>query len=383
MRKVILMVDTGRDSGRKFLRGIERYMRADARWEVCVQPPHYLPRENFNVRSWFHLQEADGLIARDSQHTASILNLKIPKVINDTRTEVPEVSQVYTNSEQIGRLAADTLAGLGFRHFAFCGFKGLAWSDRRHAAFARRLKDLGYGEVFNYHDRPGGERRTETQRWNIAEWLKTLPRPVCVFTCNDDRGINVLEACKIVGLRVPEEAAVLGVDNDELICDLSSPPLSSIEMNFERCGFECARLLEEMMSGRESTGSIVIEPMGVVTRQSTNVLAVEDEELARALAFIRANYARAIQVRDVVAATVLSRRDLELKFKSRLNRSIREEINRLRIESVKRKLAWSGETIHTIAASLEYTDPEHFSRFFRRAAGYSPSEYRRRHKRLP
>lgn len=380
MRKVIIMVDTGRASGRKFLRGIERYLQANPHWEVCLQPPQYLPSNNFNVRSWFHLQDADGLIARDSPHASSLLNLRVPKIINDTKYENPATSIIYTNSEKTGELAALYFMGLGFKHFAFCGFEGLAWSDRRYKTFAHCLKHGGLAQVFNYHDWPGCARQTETERWSIAEWLKTLPKPICVFACNDDRGVYILEACKIVGIKVPEEVAVLGVDNDELTCDLSSPPLSSIELNFERGGFETARLLDELMAHGKTSSHIVIEPIDIITRQSTNVFSVDDEEVAKALRFIREHYKEPIQVKHVVAATVLSRRDLELKFKNKLRRSIKEEINRLRIDSVKRKLINSTDTLYNIAASLSYTDPQHFSRFFRQVTGSTPNEYRRRHK---
>lgn len=380
MRKVIIMVDTARASGRKFLRGIERYISSNAQWQVCVQPPHYLPSANFNARSWFQLQEADGLIARDSQHMSSFLNLKIPKIIDDTKSESPADSTLYTNSDRIGSLAAQYFLGLGFNHFAFCGFEGLTWSKNRYRKYAGCLKEQGLESVFNYHEWPGSAQKTQTERWNIAEWLKTLPKPVCVFACNDDRGVYVLEACKIIGLKVPEEVAVLGVDNDDLTCDLSSPPLSSIELNFECGGFEAARLLEDKMTRGESNEHIVVEPIDIVARQSTNIFAIDDQQLLRSLIFIRENFQKPIQVKDVVAATVLSRRDLELKFKNLLRRSIKEEINRLRIESVKRKLIHTNDTIYNIANSLEYTDAQHFGRYFRQITGINPTEYRRSNK---
>lgn len=374
------MVDTARVMGRKFLRGIERYLRSNTQWEVCVHPPHYLPTDQFNAHSWFQLQEATGLIALDSQHTTEILELNVPKIIHDTKSENPDVSTLYTNSERTGELAAQYFVSLGYNNFAFCGFEGLAWSQRRYKKFVDCLHHSGFKNIFNYHDWPGSVQRTESERWNIAEWLKTLPKPVCVFACNDDRGVYVLEACKIVELSVPEEVAVLGVDNDELICDLSTPSLSSIELNFERGGFQAAKLLDEMMLQAKSNTNIIVEPIDIVIRQSTNVFAVEDEQVVKALIFIRENYQEPIQVRDVISSTVLSRRDLELKFKNKLNRSIKEEINRLRIESVKRKLINTSDTIYNIANSLAYTDAQHFGRFFRQVTGISPSQYRRSNK---
>ncbi|HOL31244.1 MAG TPA: DNA-binding transcriptional regulator [Anaerohalosphaeraceae bacterium] len=380
MHKVIIMVDTARASGRKFLRGIERYISSNADWEVCIQPPHYLPGTHFNPTSWFKLQEADGLIDRDSNCADAFVHLQIPKIISDTKLENPGVSTIYTNSEKTGRIAAEYFLELGFKHFAYCGFEGLAWSERRFRSFAGVLKKNGFSCVYHYHDWLANAGSSETEDSRLAQWLTTLPKPVCVFACNDDRGVNVLEACKIAGLTVPEEVAVLGVDNDDLLCDLSSPPLSSIELNFERGGFEAAKLLDQMMTRGMAHTNIVIEPVDIVTRQSTTILAIDDPEVVKALVFIREHYEEPIQVKDVVAATVISRRDLEMKFKNKLRRSIKEEIDRLRIKSVQRKLANTSDTIHNIAASLSYTDPQHFSRFFRKAAGISPSAYRRLNK---
>ncbi|MBN1796085.1 MAG: DNA-binding transcriptional regulator [Sedimentisphaerales bacterium] len=376
MRKVIIMVDTARASGRKFLKGIERYIRSNTSWQVCVQPPHYLPTSKFNAPSWFKLQEADGLIARDSQHTASILKLKIPRIINDTKLENPAVSSIYTNSEKTSELAAKYFIGLGFKNYAFCGFEGLAWSDKRKEKFTEHLQKKGFENIFNYRDSLNKTQKSKTERQSIAQWLKSLPTPACVFACNDDRAIHVLEACKISNIAVPEEIAVLGVDNDDLICDLSSPPLSSIELNFEKGGFEAAGLMDKMISGDKTSTNIVIEPLDIVTRQSTDIFAIEDKQLVKALIFIRENYEKPIQVKDVVASTELSRRRLELLFKKYIKKSIKDEITLQRTESIKRRLRNSTEPLYMIAKSLKYTDPEHFSRFFKNATGFSPTAYR-------
>ena len=380
MKKVIIMVDTARATGRKFLRGLERYLRTSGPWQVSVCPPDYALTTQFNLHSWFQLQEAAGLIALDSKYTADILQLQIPKIIHDTQRENPDTSTLYTNSVKTGEMAAEYFMGLGFQHFAFCGFEGLAWSDRRFSHFSDYLKRHGRNSIFYYHDQPDRSLQSKTIRQDIADWLARLPKPICVFACNDDRGVSVLEACKIAELRVPEAVAVLGVDNDELVCDLSSPPLSSIELNFERAGFRAARLLDDMMALGITSDSIVVEPVEIVTRPSSDVFAVDDAQLVQALVFIREHFQEAIQVRDVVAATILSRRDLELKFKKKLGRSIKEEINRLRIESVKQRLINTHETIYAIADSLAYTDAQHFGRFFKQVTGESPKQYRQAHK---
>ncbi|HAL45114.1 MAG: hypothetical protein A2Y12_03380 [Planctomycetes bacterium GWF2_42_9] len=364
MKKVMIMVDTARAVGRKFLKGIELYISSFAQWEVCVQAPDYLPAKSPGFDSSFQLHQADGLIALDSKHIAKLLYLKIPKIVHSTQQEIPDVSTIYTNSKKIGQFAAEYFINLGFTNFAYCGFEELAWSNLRYKEFVRHLKTKGFSPIFKYN------------KQNIIDWLKILPKPVCIFACNDDYGVRILQSCKVAGLSVPEEIAVLGVDNDELICGLSLPSLSSIDLNFERSGFEAAKLLNETMSEKKRNRHIVVEPTDIITRQSTNIFAVDDEQVVKALIFIRENYQNPIQVKNVVDATTLSRRELEQRFQSKLKRSIKDEIDRLRIESIKRRLINSSDTIYNIANSLSFTDQYHFSRFFRQVTGSSPSKYR-------
>jgi LacI family transcriptional regulator len=379
MRKIIIVVDTARGWGRQFLSGVEKYMSTRGDWVVRIQPPGYINTGSRENRAWLALHDADGIIAGDIRFISEAMRLEIPKILHDARCDkIPGASTMYTDSISTGRMAAEYFAALGFKNYAFCGFDGLVWSDKRLTGFKEKLAELELGSVYNYSDwKPPGA-GLDTERWNISEWLKTLPKPVCVFACNDDRGINVLEACQIARIRVPEEVAVLGVDNDELMCKISFPPLSSIELNFTKAGFDAAKLLDEIIEGGNVERDIIVPPITLVERPSTDVLAIEDENVIRALVFIRQNFHKPIQVSDVVAKTTASRRDLEIKFKKLLKRSIKDEILRLRIDSLKKRLLDTNEPLSTIAASLRYTDPEHFSRFFKAATGMSPSKYRTR-----
>ena len=378
MRKVIILVNTARATGRKFLRGIERYISSTGQWEVCIQPPEYLPNSDSDLDQWFQFNQANGIIARDSIHTNKILELDIPKVISDTKNETtPGRSTISTDSEKTGIMAADYFISLGFKNFAFCGYDQLDWSEKRFESYRNNLLENGYSNIFNYNDWDEKDTYKESERFKIAEWIKTLPKPICIFACNDDRGFSVMEACKIADYKIPEEIAVLGVDNDELICDISTPPLSSIELNFEYAGYCSAALLDEMINNNGPANNIVVDPVSIATRQSTDILAVEDKEVAKAMSFIRENYQKAIQIRDVVEVTNLSRRELELRFRKYIKRSIKDIFTRLRIESIKRRLRESTEPVYMIANSLEYTDTEHFSRYFKQATGLTPSQYRR------
>ena len=189
----------------------------------------------------------------------------------------------------------------------------------------------------------------------MARWLAALPRPVGVMACNDDVGGRVIEACKMVGLRVPDEVGVLGADNDELVCELSDPPLSSVAIAFERAGYESARALHTMMSGSVARGQrILVRASGVVARQSTDILAMDDGQLVKALRHIRQGGATSMRVVDVARAAGLSRRVLEKRFRVKLGRSVLAEIRRVRVERIARMLAETNLTVSQIALGLGF-----------------------------
>jgi LacI family transcriptional regulator len=382
MKKVILIVDTSRSASRQFLRGIERYIHTNDSWEVYTQPPDYLSGEKKNFHKWIQQNHFDGIIVRDSQNLQDILKLKIPKTVFETTCEdFPGIATISTDSYSISKMAADYFIGLGFRNFAFCGVENLFWSKGRQDAYQGILSENENVLFFQYNC-PHGTHNMVIERRNISNWLKKLPKPLCVFACNDDIGVYILEVCKITGLKVPEEIAVLGVDNDELVCNLSSPGLSSIKIDVDKAGFEAAEALDKQMKGGKSVANIMIRAKAryLIKRQSTDIIAVNDKDITKALIFIRENFNKPIQVEDVVNATCFSRRMLERRFNTDLKRSVTDEINRLRTEYLKMKLMNSRIPIHKIVESLGYIDYGHFSRFFKKLTSMSPTEYRRRNK---
>ena len=378
MQNILILVDTSRASGRKFLIGVEKYTSVHTNWQVHVRLPDYIADKTPYTDSRFRLHEIDGVISRDAMNTLNILKIAKPKVVSDTRRErIPGCSTIVTDSCAIGRMAANYFFGLGYRHFAYCGFQGLEWSRQRFESYAKSLHAHGIDLVFEYKDDSSAKSPSSTERWKISEWLKQLPRPACVFACNDDRAMYILEACKIAGLNVPEEVAILGVDNDELVCNLSSPSLSSIELDFERAGFLAAEHLNALIEGCAEHEIISVSPVEVIERRSTDILALDDPDVVAALIYIRNRFQRPIQVADVVKAANCSRRELEKRFKKFLNKTIKHEIERHRIDFIKKKLTNSNRPVYQIAGELEFTDPEHFSRYFKKATGKTPLEFRR------
>ena len=378
MKNILVAIDTSRASGRKFMAGVGRYISAFADWQVLIKPPDYLPGDDPVAWPKLHLQDLDGLILRDATMTMNLLKVDKPKVINDTQRElIPNTSSIMTDSEAIGGMAAEYFIGLGFKNFAFSGFHGLPWSHKRYVSFKNTVTKQEVGRFFEYwHDAPG-LRQGATITWKIAEWLKGLPRPICVFAANDDGAVYILQACKIAGLPVPEEVAVLGVDNDELVCNLAFPPLSSVELDFENAGFFAAHHLDELMQKKAEPKVMLVKPLEIVGRRSTDILVLDDEFVTKALVFIRANFQKPVRTSEVVNAACISRRELEKRFKKTLKRTIKGELDRLRIEWIKKKLLNSNEPVYRIAESLTFTDPEHFARFFKNATGQTPAAYRK------
>ena len=212
----------------------------------------------------------------------------------------------------------------------------------------------------------------------LIQWLGELPKPVGLMASNDDFALSISELCRIHGIQVPEEVAILGVDNDEVICELSSPPLSSISISTQRAGYEAAELLDRLMHGKPSGQMVVVRPSHVVGRQSTDFTAVDDLEVAAALRFIRQNSHRIIQVSDVAKAVSLSRRSLSDRFMQRLGHTIAAEINRRRVDQIMRLLATSQRSIAEIADDMGYFSDKHIARYFHRQTGMTPRAYRRK-----
>jgi len=375
MKKVLIIVDTSRLTGRDLLRGAERYISTFAQWEVNTLDPNYLTGDFSREIQRLKLEKFDGFFICYTENIPSILKIRKPKIIHYTPKEmIAGTSLIVTSSSKIGSMAADYFISLGFENYAYCGFNNIIWSDLRYQSYSETLVRNGFTDIKYYKDTPS--KNKDMNQKKLTEWLKKLPKPIAVFACNDDRAVYILEACKSSNINVPEEVVVLGVDNDDLVCNLSSPPLSSITLDFKNAGFHAAKHLNQLMTGNAKNAIIDVDPVEIITRRSTDILAVEDKELIAAIVFIRNHFYKSIQVSDVVNATSISRRELEYRFKLEFNKTIQDEIDRLRIEHIKKMLITSREPIYKIASTLDFTDPEHFSRYFKNLTGASPSVFR-------
>lgn len=379
-RRVALLVETSNAYARDVLQGIRSWMRQHQTWSIRLVE-HGRGAE---VPPWLAGWKGDGIIAR-------VENAAIAQALRRTRLPVVDVSaalaepafpRVSTDSDAVTRLAVEHLVERGFKLFGYCGEARFLWSQARAKSFRTQLESLGFScTVFGAADPRAGAPIIDDEVQAIAAWLRALPKPVGVLACYDSRGQQVLDACHLAGLKVPDEVAVMGVHNDELLCELCDPPLTSVIPNARRAGYVAAKLLARMMSGkRVPVQTHTVAPLGVAARQSTDVVAVGDAKLAAALRFIRERAPQRTTVRDVLKAVPMARTLLERKFRQFLGCTVHEHIEATRLEFVRGLLVGSDLSVGEIAERAGFEHAEYMSVAFRRWSGSSPREYRAQHR---
>lgn len=281
----------------------------------------------------------------------------------------------------VGRLAAEHLLDRGLLNFGFYGSENAGCSVGREAGFRARLAEAGFSVSachVEYQPVPPLEASWSSLVEPVRDWLLGLPKPVGVLASYDRPARHLADACGQLGLRVPDEVAIVGVDDDEFECKLCRPPLSSVRSPAVQIGYEAAALLDRLMSGSSPTQlQVAIQPAYVVARQSTEVAAVADEEVAAALCWVREHLAQELGVDDVAAAVGTSRRTLERRFRRVLRTSILGEIQRMRIEKAKHLLAETDLKLSAIARQCGVGGAVRFAAVFKQVAGFPPSVFRR------
>lgn len=374
---VALLIETSNAYARGLLEGIAEYVRLHERWSI------YLPEQQRGSKPprWIQRWNGDGIIARiETDEIASALKRTgIPVVDVSAARHLPDIPWVETDDAAIASLGVKHLMDRGFKNLAFCGDPAFNWSSWRKEQFQRVVVDAGLkAHTYDSLSRVDTHYSWNKEKRGLANWIQRLPRPLGVLACYDIQAQKILEVCRELDIAVPEEVAVLGVDNDPLLCELADPPLSSVICNTHRTGFEAASLLDRLMSGEEMGSSpILIEPQGVQTRQSTDILAIADADVAASLRFIRQNALDGINVADVLRQVPLSRRVLENRFRKTIGRTPHEEITRLKIERIKTLLAETDLSLAEIASLTGFEHDEYMSVFFKRSEAISPGKFRK------
>jgi LacI family transcriptional regulator len=376
-RRVALLIESSNAYARGLLEGVAAYVRRHQSWSIFLPeqrrgdaPPPALAR-------W----HGDGVIARieTAAVAEAVGRLCLPTIDVSAARQVPAIPWVETDDDAIARLAAEHFLGRGFRHLAFCGDPRFNWSKWRCERFCRLAGEAGatcqlYGA--------GGPLPVSWQEEHarLVRWVRSLPRPVGVLACYDIKAQQLLDACRDAGAAVPEEVAVLGVDNDPVLCELCDPPLSSVTPDARRAGYLAAELLDRWMAGASVPAEAHrIAPVGVHIRQSTDVLAIDDQAVAAAVRLIRQHACAGVTVAELLRQIPLSRRVLERRFSRCLGRSPHAEIVRVKLNRVKQLLLETDLSVAAIAPLAGFEHPEYLSVTFKREVGLRPQDFRRQH----
>lgn len=403
--RIALVLPTEYSYARGVLRGVIAATRERNQYVSTARP-------NLSARPWlFHVFR--GIYGRSSRYLNRWLRewkphgiicevydealvrfygtLGIPVVELFKSRKTTKFVRILPDDLEAGRLAARHFVERGFRHFGFFGSDRMLWSIERREGFvtelAKAFEELGDPKGYTFEQvsvdtitppfshSPAGKKGTAS----MAAWLASLPTPLAVFAANDLWGSELVQAAREVRRMVPDEVAILGVDNEELLCEIAHPPLSSIRLGSEQIGRAAVATMERLLAGEKLAGDLPrVPPLEVVTRQSTDVIAVEDPDVAAALRAIRNKTSGVISVKALLNQVPVNRRTLERRFVKVLGRTPLEEIQRVRLERVKGLLR-SDLTIYQIARQMGYATPEYMATAFLKATGMTPTDYRKRY----
>jgi len=381
--KVMLLIAPTRAFDRGLLQGIARYANEYGPWTFYREPPHYQAIDwKKKVSDRLRTGQVDAIIMREPERIDEIIKYGIPGICAPvTKQTIGGFINVTIDNDEVGRLGAEHLIQCGLRHLAYCGFQGIYWSARRGEAFEQSVRQAGHPcHVYQPPASKGVHGLWEREEPLLVDWLKSLPKPVGIMTCNDDRSQHVLDACHAAQIHVPGEIAIIGVDNDEFICRLANPPLSSVCLNSEKLGYQAAQLLDHVMREKTANETVIVGgPTHVIARSSTNILLVEDKDIAEALHFIREHADRPLQVDEVAEAIAVSRRTLQDRFTRAVGRSIHSHILRERVNRITEMLVETDLPVAQIADRLSFSSPKQLDRVFVRFQGVSPTAYRSRY----
>jgi len=391
-KRIAVLVETSRAYGRGLIRGINNYASEQDDWLLY----YHESTLEFDLAEWLLQWQGDGIIARIStMKDANLLaESGIPTIDLLGEIRHPAIYSIDSDHDEIARMAHHLFLQAGFQHLAFCGYPCIHFSDHRakhftKAAEAEQLK------VHHYQPPPSSAHTIrQREQWrpqreqDIANWIKNLPKPVAIFACNDARALDISAACHMIGIKVPEEVSILGVDNDELICNMSKPPLSSIEPDTIRQGWIGAHTLHTLLSGKQpdiknQSPLTLIPPIQVVERASTDLICFDSPCVSEALRYLRKHSHHNIGSQQIADAVGVSPSHLNRLFKEATGRTINSEHQRLRLIRIRHLLTHSQLTLNEIATENGFTSAASLSKFFKIHQGMTPGEFRKNTAIMP
>ncbi len=384
MIRLILLTDFTEAFAHNLLKGILEYSKRNEPWVVSRMPPSY--KKTFGIQGvldWAKSWQADAIIGQfdDDDNVELFPQNGIIALAQDFKSKFTTIPNITSDYRLTGKIAADYFIKKGFKHFAYYGYKNSVWSKERYEGFLEHITKNKFSVNFYAY-----QEQLLDELWHYATtplltWLESLPKPTALMACDDTQGYRIAEVCRANNIKIPEEIAILGVDNDEMTCNMAVPPLSSIRLNIARGGFLAAELIEKLLKNKDSDFfDIIIQPIHVVERFSTNFYSSSDPHILTVLKYIHENLTSKLQVSDIVRQVPLSRRLLEIRFKQVTKQPIYKYIFKLRIDYFAQLLLTSTDPIVYVAAQAGLNDYRNLSRQFKALKKESPREYRKRHQ---
>ncbi|MFI4912217.1 MAG: substrate-binding domain-containing protein [Sedimentisphaeraceae bacterium JB056] len=381
------------EEGSGLWKGFAEYASLHDSWQLYNPLLFHFDADDDQVFDWLVNLKPDGLIVPNSRENFhKILALNIPTIEHRNQNKhTGKLPVILGNGNKIGKTAASHFLRLGFQYFGCYVYKSHIPMLERADGFTNAINEAGF-EVndFNkskfdisgfYKSKPG-----KLSLWNkelslLADWLRSLPKPIAIMAGDDTLSVNVLVACKIADLLVPQDVAIIGIDNDKTICETQIPKLSSIGLSYHKAGYDAAKLLNDLINGTQKAENqkIYIEPTTVVKRNSSDYFAINDQDVAKAINFIHQSPSRLIQVDDVLQQTNISQTILQKRFKKAIGCTISQEIKRVCTDKIADLLLNSTMTVSEIASLVGFSDSDHISRYFRKMKGMTPSDYRKKY----
>ena len=381
MIKILLLTDFSSGYSRSLLENVVRYAREVGPWAFYRMPLYF--RELYGdegVVEWAKKWGADAIIAQFSDIDLSVLNqLNIPIIVQNYKERSSGISNLTGDYFGTGVIAANFFLHKGYKSFAYYGLTDTVWGRERGEGFKKIVSNKGY-EVYEFNNR----KRVPSEKWSfdveqVSRWLLSLPKPIALFACDDYYALQITEVCKMYDISIPEEIAVLGVDNDKLLCNISDPQLSSIELDIENGGYEAGKLLHQFIEKKIiAPVDIIIKPVRIVPRASMERFAVSDRHIEQLLQYIDNNYQNPLSVDELTQIVPFSRRVLEKKFKRETGTSVYQYLLDLRIEKFADLLITTDLPLIEAATRSGFTDYKNISRIFTKAKEMTPLQYRKR-----
>jgi LacI family transcriptional regulator len=383
MNKILILTDFTGGYGRNLLRGIVRYAHECEDWTFYRMPIHYrITHGDKGVVEWARKWKADAIIAQLNDINIDILqDLNIPIILQNYKARCPKVCNLTGDYIGTGKIAADFYINKGFVNFAYYGTLDTVWSRERGEGFKNRLSEFGFDTQIYYEIYQNKDQFIYDLE-SLGKWLLTLSKPTALFACDDQFALQISETCKIYNIAVPQHISILGVDNDELLCNISTPPLSSIILDSENGGYAVGKLLHQLINKEIiHPFDIIINPIRIENRLSTDLYAIKDKYILEIIKYIETKYSEPICVNDLIKLVPLSRRILENRFKTCTGISIYQFIQRHRVECFANLLIKDNRKVEELAFICGFEDYKNVSRVFMKFKRLTPTQYRTQYKR--